>query len=212
VNNPDPLVDDGKNPGPDSDADVDMPDVSDLGDDVLPNDEAVVISPLYALPPEAQAVMPVDEPEVWDVKQNWIDTNKGNIAEHIEINCQPDGGFVKFTALRRLNAKRGSSCPGHTAAMIILDPPYLAPLKLDLADIQAFVKACSWWANEGCVLIIFVGWQEATTWCDALVKEKWSVEASQLVIIRKYSRLLTIMYLSICICRPYCLSLGWTLE
>jgi hypothetical protein len=155
------------------------------GDIVLPDAEP---SPLLLLPAAAQVALPLVLPDLWDVKQNWIDTKKGDIDEHIDINCHPDGGFVKFTQIRRLAAKRGGVSPGHTAAMIILDPPYLGASKLDLVDVQAFVKACSWWANEGCVMIIFVGWQEATTWCDALKKEKWSVEASQLVIIRRYSR------------------------
>jgi hypothetical protein len=125
---------------------------------------------------------------VWDDPANWLATGKGDLSEHIQMHCAPDGGFVNFTNTYKRTNANNSKRPGHTAAMIILDPPYLGATTLDLTEIAEMIKACSWWAVEGCVMIVFIDWQLATPWCDALRKAKWVVEKAQLTVIRRCSR------------------------
>lgn len=126
--------------------------------------------------------------EVWEDRANWISTGKGDIDQHVKVKCYPHGGFVAMTKEQQRKAANNASPSGHTAAMIVLDPPYLPGDRFDLTEIADMLQACGWWANVGCVLIIFIDWQWATPWIQALKKLKWSVEGSQLVIARKDSK------------------------
>lgn len=130
----------------------------------------------------------VPPPDPWDVMENWTAANYGDIDLHFKAFCNPNGGFVSMTKEFQRGSSHGAKAPGHTAAMIILDPPYLAGNQFDLSEIAEMLKACSWWANNGCVLVLFMNWQRATPWIEALRKLRWTVEGPQLVVKRKNSK------------------------
>jgi hypothetical protein len=142
--------------------------------------------------PDAVVDVPMDPTpvpkEVWEVDKNWTDSKKGDISQHLTVICEPTGGFVSITRDYMRTHRKEKIKPGHTAAMILLDPPYLSGDRMDTNEIMDWLKACSTWANDGCVLIIFIDWMQATPWCDALKKLAWVVESSQLVIKRRNSK------------------------
>jgi hypothetical protein len=127
--------------------------------------------------------------DVWEDNANWISSGKGNLDEHLQVICHPSGGFVSGTDhYRRTHAGRNKQMPGHTAALIVLDPPYLPGNRLDLTATNDTLRACSWWAIDGCVLIIFIDWMQATPWIENLKKLKWVVDTTRLTITRKNSK------------------------